>query len=669
MFKKIKRKKAKIFGLFFFEILGCIGLLLCYLLWDAFNKYGLYYISGYLLLVFIIDMLAIGVSLSESEKNLVDNDITIASIFGNEVSPIFEFGNIAIMVYDDEDEVIWLSQTTMLKKDEILGKKIYELIPDFDDLIEKESREDIFASISGKTFQINVITGLKVIYLKDVSTQVIQNAKVESERAFMGHVIIDNYQDVITSLSESDFSAFVSEVKNEITSWAKKNNLFIRSYSNDSFLILGEEKTFIEIKKAGFSILDKIRTIAEKDNNPLTISIGIGKGNTSSLLRTSELAYAALNTALSRGGDQVCINCLGKPLEYVGAKNEIKQTRSHVRGRVNATSLANLIKNAGNVLIMGHSNSDFDSVGSSLGVYAICKSLKVPTNVVLNEDSIDVQAKRALHLKFKDEELAKFAVSPSKSLSLVNDQTLIIVVDTHRPSKTLQPELLEKGKEVCFIDHHIRDSDEFINNPAFQYHEPQSSSASELVTELIYYQPKKVELDERIATFLLAGISLDTKSFKSGTSGKTFEMAMILKNYQASTDDVTDFFRDEYEEKKLRTSIINSAKTVTTGIFIARTNGIEDCTTKTVLAKTADELLATRETKAVFVVGFTSISPNQVSISARSNSNFNVQAIMESMHGGGEKTRAATDIQNTTIDQVIEELENKIKVYIRDGKV
>lgn len=665
MFKRLKKDRNNILLIFFLESIIAIGLIVALIVLNnnAFVKqYGIYIIIAYFLLAFGINVFSIIQLLSRTEKYLDRTDITIASIFGNEVAPVFEFGNIAIFVYNEFDEVIWISQTTLIKKDEVLGQKVYDLIPDFDDLVIEENLHEIYANIGGKTFQIEINTGLKVIYLKDTSAQVIQTAKVESERPFIGHIVIDNYQDVIVSLGEADFVLYATEVKETIMAWAKKYNLFIRSYGNDSFLIVGEEKNYNEIVKDEFSILEEIRGFAEKNDNPLTISIGIGKGNTTSILRTSELSYMALNMALSRGGDQVVVNVFGRPLEYYGAKNEVKLTRSHVRGRVLATSLANLIKTDKNVLIMGHKNMDFDALGACLGILSICKSLKAKAYFVYEDDLVEYQTKIAFRQVFSNAEINEMTLTPAKALQFVTDQTLVIVVDTHRPDSTMQPKVLEKCKEVCVIDHH-RKGDSFINDPVFQYHEPQSSSASELVTELIYYQPNKVTLTEEVANFLLSGICLDTKFFKSGTSGKTFEMAMILKSFQASVEVVSEFFKEEYEAMKLISEMVSSSKVLSPGIYMARA-GERDIITRTVLSKAADEILSTKGVQAVFVVGRT--SNNEVSISARSLSDFNVQLIMESLKGGGHFSKAATQLPNITVDHACELLEEKVKIFLRD---
>ena len=296
MFKKLRHDKNKIIAIYFFETIIAITLVFLFFYYknkgiEFVDKYSMYCLILLFIIFIIFNLIIMCSYLKKSEKYLNRTDITIASLFGNEVSPVFEFGDIIIFVYNEADEVIWLSQTTLLKKEDILGQKVYDLIPDFDELTIQENNNDIFAKISGKTFKIEINTSLKVIYLKDVSAQVIQDEKMEQERPFIGHIVIDNYQDVIVSLNESEFVLFATSVKEIIMAWAKSNNLFIRSYGNDSFLIIGEEKNYINILKNGFSVLDEVREKAKEDDNPLTISIGIGKGNTTSILRTSELSY------------------------------------------------------------------------------------------------------------------------------------------------------------------------------------------------------------------------------------------------------------------------------------------------------------------------------------------------------------------------------------------
>lgn len=668
MYKKLKRERLLFLIIFTMEMLVALTLLIVIFFAqniEFLNKYGLHILITYALTINIVDVFLVLRLIKRTESYLNRSDITITSIFGNEVSPVFNFGDIVIFVYNEFDEIIWISESPLVKQDDILGRKVYNIIPDFDELVATENSKEVTTEIGGKIFKIQINTGLKVVYLKDVSTAVIQNKKVEDDRPFIGHVVIDNYQDIIVSYSESDFVAFSTAVREAIMDWAKEYNLFIRSYGTDSFLIMGEEKCYKKMLEDDFSIMKTVRNLSKKDDNPLTISIGIGKGNTTSFLRTSELSYIALNMALSRGGDQIVVNEFGKTFQYYGAKNEIKQTRSHVRGRVLAASLANLIKEHKDVIIMGHKNMDFDALGASLGIYAICKSLKAKAHFVYEDGLVEYQTRRAFRSVFSTQNINEMSVTPAKALTITSEDTLAIVVDTHRPDSTMQPKVLEKCKNVCVIDHH-RKGDVFIVDPIFQYHEPQSSSASELVTELIYYQSTKVAVSEQIANFLLSGICLDTKFFKSSTSGKTFEMAMILKNYQASVEYVSEFFKEEIEELKLTSAIISKMKSISPGIFVA-TNDDSDIVTRTSLSKVAEEILETKDVKAVFVIGRT--NNDEISVSARSLTDFNVQIIMENMNGGGHFSKAATQIKNATVSDVSGMVEEKVKIYLRDGRL
>lgn len=664
MLKKISRQKIKIALMFLFDLLIGCGLAAFIFFHGITQNHDIYILCGYFMLMSVHSFINILSFNKKVESFLMRTDINVSSIFGNEMSSIFEFGNVAMLVYNEDDEIIWTTSTSMYKKSSVVGKNIYSLIPNMDSILEENLNADITTTIDGKKFLVNINKGLHVIYLKDITNEYMQRTLIDESAPFIGYVMIDNYQDTITLYNETDFMAHVTNVKNKIMEWALKHHLFIRSCNVDTFIIMGEEKEYRKIKDENFNLLDDIRTLMEKEENALTVSIGIGKGQTS-ILRLSELSYHALNTALSRGGNQVIVNTFGKATEYFGAKSEVKQGRSHVRGRVLATAIANLIKDSSNVLIMGHKDMDFDAVGASLGMYSLAKALGKPAFIVYEDDLIEHQAKRAFKQTFTQGEISKMTVSPAKSLNMVNENTLIIVVDTHRPFSTMQPKLLDMSKNICMIDHH-RKSDSYIQNPIFTYHEPQSSSASELVTEIWFYQEEQHKLPTEIANFMLAGICLDTKFFTSNTSSKTFEMSMILKTYNASVEDVSEFFKEEYEEKMLLNSIISNSDPVHTGIIVASVNE-EYIVTKPVLAKAAEEILNTKGVQGAFVVGRT--ADKQVGISARSSTTFNVQIIMEKMGGGGHFSAAATQIDNANIYSVMEELKDIIDIYIRDGKI
>lgn len=665
MLRKIAKQKIRIIVFFLLDFLIGVGLALFIFLHGITKNYDLYILCGYFLLVILHTFINNLILIKKTEKFLVRSDINISSVFGNELSSLIEFGDVAMLIYNEEDEIIWCSNTTMFKKTSVVGKNIYDIVENMGGYLEENLKsENITTTIDGKTFAVGINKGLHVIYLKEITDEVYQRESMNENAPFIGYVVIDNYQDIMTLCNEADFLAKISNVKNVIMDWANTNHLFIRACSVDTYIILGEEKNYTVIKDNKFKLLDDIRSSVDNDENALTISIGIGKGQ-ASILRLSELAYRALNMALSRGGNQVIVNTFGKTSEYYGAKTEIKQARSHVRGRVLSVTITNLIKESSNVLIMGHKNMDFDALGACLGMQCLANGINPSGQnlIVFEDDLVETSTKRTFKNVFHSDEIAKMTILPEKALSLVDDKTLVIVVDTNRPASTMQPKLLDLSKRVCVIDHH-RKSDTYIEDPIFSYQETQSSSSCELVTEILYFQQEKLKISTDVANFMLAGICLDTKFFTMNTSSKTFEMSMILKNYNANVEEVDEFFKEEYEEKMLLNGIINRGEMFKTGIVIA-TASDEYTVTRTTLAKAAEEILNSKGVNAAFVIGRT--ADKQVGVSARSKTTFNVQIIMEKMGGGGHFNASATQINGTTIPDVLEQLKDNIETFVRDG--
>ncbi len=665
MLRKIAQHKIRIIISFLFDFLIGVGLTIFIFIHGITKKYDLYILCGYFLLVILHSFINILISIKKTEKFLIRSDINISSVFGNEMSSLFDFGDVAMLIYNEEDEIIWCSNTTMFKKTSVVGKNIYDIVENMAGYLEENLKsENITTTIDGKIFAVGINKGLHVIYLKEITDEVYQRKSMNENAPFIGYIVIDNYQDIMTLYNEAEFLTKVNNLKNTIMEWANNYHLFIRACGVDTYIILGEEKKYQEIKETKFKLLDDIRSAVDNEENALTISVGIGKGQTS-ILRLSELAYRALNMALSRGGNQVIINTFGKASEYFGAKTEIKQVRSHVRGRVLSVAITNLIKESNTVLIMGHKNMDYDALGACLGMQCLASGINPSGQnlIVYDANLVDLNTRRNFDDVFSQTEIAKLTVSPDKAIGLVDDKTLIIVVDTNRPASTMQPKLLDISKRICVIDHH-RKSETYIEDPIYSYQETQSSSSCELVTELLYFQQEKIKISPDVANFMLAGICLDTKFFKMNTSSKTFEMSMILKNYNATVEEVDELFKEEYEEKMLLIGIVNRGEVFKTGIIIA-TASDEYTVSRSILAQAAEDILNSKGINAAFVIGRT--ADKQVGISARSKATFNVQIIMEKMGGGGHFNAAATQINGTTIPDVCEQLKGNIETFVRDG--
>ena len=255
-------------------------------------------------------------------------------------------------------------------------------------------------------------------------------------------------------------------------------------------------------------------------------------------------------------------------------------------------------------------------------------------------------------------------ISQTQTNAKLGKETLLIVVDCHSPKMTIYPDAIEKSHSIAIIDHH-RKVEDAIENPIFAFHDSSSSSACELVTELIKYSDIRYPINDKIATLMLSGILLDTNYYRRQTGIRTFESSALLKEYGASTEEADGFLKDDYEEYLLKTKIMNNVETPMYGILVAKTNDKDETVERSLLSKVANESLTLKDVRAVFVIG--KIDVNEVGISARSDGSVNVQLLMEKLGGGGHFNSAAVTIKNTTISDVHKNLNKVLTLYLNDA--
>ena len=415
-----------------------------------------------------------------------------------------------------------------------------------------------------------------------------------------------------------------------------------------------------------FNILDIVKEQATENELVPTLSIGFAH-DFPSIYKLNEMALNAIDIAISRGGDQVVVSKYASDLEFFGGRSEGIEKRNKVKVRILADSLVSLLKNAKNVLVMGHKDMDMDALGSSLGVKAICDSIGVPCHIIYESKLVEKKAKNAFISTFDKDESKEIALTPKEALSKVASKTILVCVDFHRPSLAMSKELLDKCDKVVVIDHHRR-SEEFIDNPIFTYFEITASSASELITELINYSSNNpaITIPPSYATIMLAGIFLDTNYYRSTTSGfRTFEASMFLRNFGADNITADDFLKDDYEEHMMISEIISTMKTPYTGVAYCinpKNQPIEQAT----LAKVANQCMSMRGISAAFSLG--KISEGEVKVSARSDGNINVQLLCEKLGGGGHFTMAAAIIKTKDILEAVSILEDVLKIYLDDAR-
>lgn len=466
--------------------------------------------------------------------------------------------------------------------------------------------------------------------------------------------MVDGYEELISGCLESEKAHVSVQIDKLLEDFAGQTTGVLRKNASDRFIAVIEERHLQEILSNKVEILDKAREIFVNDRLNVTMSIGIGR--TGKTLKESEqFARQALEMALGRGGDQAAVKT-DNGFEFYGGVSKGVERHTKVKTRIIANSLLELVDNADKIFIMGHKYSDLDSVGSSVGLTCAIRNLGKSAWAVCdyNTSLAKVLIDRFPHV---DGEEPLFR-EPSDAIEELTDNSLLIICDTHNPLIIESKELYEKAKKVVVIDHH-RKMVNYIDNAVIFHHEPYASSASEMVTELIQYFGEAGKLRAVQAECLLAGIMLDTKNFVMKTGVRTFEAAAVLRKMGADTITVKKMFSSSIDSYKRKTQIVAEAE-------IYRKCAIAPCDfyaddLRIVAPQAADELLTIKNVDASFVLYKT--MSNEISISARSMGNLNVQLIMEALGGGGHQTMAGAQLKNETLSEALEVLKKSIDDY------
>ena len=501
-----------------------------------------------------------------------------------------------------------------------------------------------------------------MIYLKDVTQFLTLQQDYADSQVAMAYITIDNYEETLENADEPKMALIQSRSRQVIVDWAYSNGIIIRRYKSGGYLAFFNERTYRKQVENKFAILDTFKHMSDELDEVMTLSIGIGRS--SRVLRElDEMAMAALNLTYSRGGDQVAVKSGGEEkVVYFGGNTDIYEKSSKVRARVIAQSLAGLIKRADRILIMGHKNSDLDSFGASLGVAKIATAYGKKTNIIVDFDSIEEKTKQVALTVRNDARYAGMIISVNEALDLITKNTLLVVVDNHKPKLALAPILLERVKNKVIIDHHRR-GEEFIESPVLTYLEPAASSTVELLVELCEYQNVNLDFNELDATVMYAGMLVDTNYFKQRVGVRTFQSAAVLKDWQANVTQAYEFLEDSYESTLNKISLTANAYRFNDNILISVGDFNQEYS-REMLAKSSNALLEISHIKAAFTIG--RVDKNMVAVSARSSKGINVQVIMENIGGGGHFSMAAAQFEDKSIKEVQELLEEAISHYLED---
>ncbi|ODG91800.1 MULTISPECIES: DHH family phosphoesterase [Bacillaceae] len=568
---------------------------------------------------------------------------------------------IGVLLYDREYHIEWGNQyiLNILDDRSLIGKHIYDLSEGLMALISKKEKKEDVLNISKRTYRVVIKREERYIYLFDVTEQAQLEKLYEDQRTVIGIILLDNYDEMTQGLDDQERSSVNGAVTTMLNSWANSNGMFLKRVSSDRYSVVLNEGILAALENNKFSILDQVREETTKRNLPLTLSVGVGVGSLN-LTELGQLAQSGLDLALGRGGDQVTVKNINGKVKFFGGKTNPVEKRTRVRARVISHALRDLMKSSTNVMIMGHKLPDMDALGSAVGILKMVMHNEVDGYVVIDKDEVDKSVNRLMREMSKNEQFMSCFISPEKAKELISEDTLIIVVDTHRPTMVEEESLLNETDKIVVIDHHRRGED-FIKDAILVYMEPYASSTAELVTELLEYQPKKIKLSMLEATALLAGIIVDTKSFTFRTGARTFDAASYLRSNGADTILVQNLLKQDMNEYIRKAELIEEAYMYKEGFAISF--GKDKVNYDQVLiAKAADTLLTMTDVIASFVIA--KRSDNVVSISSRSLGNINVQLIMEELGGGGHLTNAAAQIESSSIREVEQRLLRIIDEYI-----
>lgn len=593
--------------------------------------------------------------------------------------------SIPYCLLDNKGNILWMNasmQASINRKND-LNKNILTIIPElsanvfrnFEDF--KEIRiafNDRDYRVEMKRISADIITQGVNILAKDYNSSLVAMymfdetdinqyiQKIRDERFVVGLVYIDNYEDALESVDDVRRSLFVGLVDKRVNKYFSAGAAIIRKLEKDKYLVVFRYKFLEKLLADKFSLVEDIKSVKVGNEKTLTLSIAIGTG-AADYARNYDIAKAAMDLALGRGGDQAVIKD-GEKIYYYGGKSQQMEKNTRVKVRVKAHALRQILEANDNVLIMGHNLPDIDSFGSALGIYIIAKKFGKEAHIVFGEISSSV---RPFMNRFidKEEYPDDMFIKKEEAENYLTASTVVIVVDVNRPQRTECPQLLDKCKTIIVFDHHRRSSDT-ITGAVLSYVDPYASSACEMVTEMIQYVDDGIKLKAFEADALYAGISIDTDGFNSKSGPRTFEAAAFLRRHGADVTRVRKMLRNDMNEYKAIASAVSKSEVYKSAFAITVFDG-EGLESPTIGgAKAANQLLDISGIKASFVI---TQYEDKLYISARSIDEVNVQLVMEKLGGGGHMSIAGAQLTNCTIQQAVNTIKLTLDNMLAEGEI
>ena len=638
--------------------------------------------SGFIVLYVIIVL----ISNRRNRPLLINELVNFATQYGTVQKQLLNDFEIPYALLDYNSRFLWMNEkfTEITGKDKNYHKSVTTVFPSLTkDILQKSEAvgsinvmlDDRNYRISMKRIYFDSVTKdsaivaindtdeyLTAIYLFDETELNRYIRENEEQKLVAGLIYIDNYEEALDSIEDVKRSLLIALVDRKVNKYFTEIDALVRKIEKDKYFVVFKYKYLEQLSADKFKLIEDVKSIKVGNEMAITLSIGVGAGGVS-YTQNYEYARMGIDLALGRGGDQVVVK-EGEEVTYYGGKAKQVERNTRVKARVKAHALREIIDSREHVVIMGHTISDVDSLGAAIGVYCAARVLGKKAQIVLNEVTTSL---RPLVECFTEEKgyPADLFIKNEEALLITNKNTLVMVVDTNRPSYTECPELLNRTDTICVFDHH-RQNSEVIENPVLSYIEPYASSACEMIAEVLQYFSENIKLEPSEADCIYAGILIDTNNFMTKTGVRTFEAAAYLRRAGAEVTRVRKMLRNDMAAYKARAEAVRHAE-VYRGAFAISVCPADNIESPTIVgAQAANELLNIVGIKASFVL---TEYQGKIYISSRSIDEINVQLIMERVGGGGHLNVAGAQLTNCTIQEAKRMIQDTIDEMIKEGDI
>lgn len=634
----------------------------------------------------VVYFLIVTVSYVYHKQNLVEELVNFATQYGTVQKKLLNEFDIPYALLDYNGKLLWVNKqfNELTGKDKHYHKSITSLFPAITkELIQKEgdtleitvekaactyraSLRKIYFEAMGEANELIDMDReeqfLTVLYLFE-ETELRYYMKENQEQQLVSALIyIDNYDEALDSIEPVKRSLLVALIDRKVNKYFQSMDALVRKLEKDKYFVVFRFKYLQQLEEDRFSLIEDVKTIRVGNEMAVTLSIGVGINGTG-YNQTYEYSRMAMDLALGRGGDQVVVKEKDK-ISYYGGKTKQVEKNTRVKARVKAHALREILETKEHVIIMGHSISDADAFGAAIGVYCAAKVLGKKAQIVINTVSASL---RPIKEKFNEEKdyPADMFINSEQAIDAIDNNTVVMVVDTNRPSYTECPDLLKIAKTIVVFDHH-RQGSEVIENAVLSYIEPYASSTCEMIAEVLQYFTENIHLEPCEADSIYAGMLIDTNNFMTKTGVRTFEAAAYLRRCGAEVTRVRKLLQDDMSSYKARAEVVRRAE-VFRGCFamsVCPSEGVES--PNVVSAQAANELLNIVGIKASFVLAEYN---NKIYISSRSIDEINVQLIMERLGGGGHLNIAGAQLQDCTIQEAKHKVQHILTTMIEEGDI